>query len=199
MSEKKYTRTAVILHWLIAFAILGMFLLGWYMTGLPKEGPKAMSYDLFGWGIYTWQVAEPVSPRNFYFNFHKSLGITIFALILFRLFWRLAHKPPAFLESLKAWEKKFADSTHKVLYLMMLAVPLSGLIMSISGKYGVKWFGIPFLPGIENEGLRKAFESVHEIAGIILLIIIGLHIIGALKHKFYDKDETLKRMSLHRD
>jgi cytochrome b561 len=69
--------------------------------------------------------------------------------------------------------------------------------MSMAGKYGVKWFGIPVIPGIENDGLRETFLSVHEIAGIVLLVFIALHIAGALKHRFIDKDDTLKRMSLH--
>lgn len=197
MSENRYTRTAVVLHWLIAFGIFGMFLLGWYMTDLPREGPKAMAYDLFDLGLYTWQLSEPASPRTFYFNFHKSVGITLLALIIFRLFWRITHRPPVLLSSLKAWEKHLANNTHRVLYLLLLAVPLSGLIMSMSGKYGVKWFGIPVIPGIENESLREAFLSVHEIAGIVMLVFIALHVAGALKHRFVDKDDTLKRMSLH--
>ncbi len=167
------------------------------MTDLPKEGPKAMAYDLFDWGIYTWQLSEPASPRTFYFNLHKSIGITILALVLFRIYWRLTHKPPALLASLQAWEKKLATFGHKALYVMMFAVPASGLIMSMLSKYGVKWFGLPFIPGIENKGLREAFVEVHDIAGLILLTIIVVHLLGALKHKFIDKDGTLKRMSLH--
>ena len=58
MNNNKYTKTAIILHWLIALGIIIMFGLGWYMSELPKEGPKAMAYDLFDLGIYTWQLAE---------------------------------------------------------------------------------------------------------------------------------------------
>ena len=59
----RYTKTAIILHWLIALGIFGMFALGWFMTDLLKEAPKASSFDLFNWGIYTLQVAEPISPH----------------------------------------------------------------------------------------------------------------------------------------
>lgn len=85
-SPKKYTKTAIILHWLIAIAIIFMFALAWFMTNLPKEAPKSSSFDLFNLGIFTWQLNEEVSPRSFYFNLHKSVGVTLLGLILFRVF-----------------------------------------------------------------------------------------------------------------
>ena len=190
----RYTKTAKILHWLIAIAIFGMFALGWFMEGLPKEAPKQMAYDLFDLGIYSWQLAEEASPRTFYFNLHKSIGVTIFALILMRIFWRLTHKAPALLASYKAWESKLAKNVHRILYVLMVALPISGLVMAISSKYGVKWFGLEFIGGLDNTPLREAFQEVHEIIGLIILLVIIVHIIGALKHKFIDKDETLDRM-----
>ncbi|MES2636424.1 MAG: cytochrome b [Pseudomonadota bacterium] len=191
----RYTKTAVILHWLIAIVIFGMFALGWFMTDLPKEAAKQMSYDVFNWGIYTWQLAEEASPRSFYFNLHKSLGITLFGLIILRILWRITHKPPVLLNH-KSWERKLAAGTHHLLYLLMIAMPISGLITAVSSKYGVKWFGIPFLKGLDNPDLRDIFESAHETIAIIILVVVILHIAGALKHKFIDKDDTLKRMSL---
>jgi len=193
----RYTKTAIFLHWLIAVGIFAMFAIGWYMTGLPKEAPKASSFDLFDLGIYTLQVAEPISPRTLYFNLHKSIGITLLALIALRVLWRLTHEPPALLSSLQAWEKKLAKAGHHLLYLLMIAVPVSGLIMASYSKYGVKWFGMPLIPGLGNDPMRKVFVEVHEIIGIVLLAVVVLHVLGALKHKFIDKDETLKRMSLH--
>jgi cytochrome b561 len=190
----RYTKTAVFLHWLIAICIFGMFALGWYMSELPKEAPKQMAYDLFDWGIYSWQLSEEVSPRTFYFNLHKSLGVTIFALILFRILWRVTHKPPALLASYKAWERKLATGTHHLLYLLMVALPLSGIIMATYSKYGIKWFGAEFIKGLDNTPMRELFKEVHEIIGVIILLVLILHIVGALKHKFIDKDDTLKRM-----
>ncbi len=189
-----YTKTAVFLHWLIAIFIFGMFALGWYMSELPKEAPKQMAYDLFDWGVYTWQLSEEVSPRTFYFNLHKSLGVTIFALILFRILWRVTHKPPALLASYKAWERKLAAGAHHLLYLLMVALPLSGIIMATYSKYGIKWFGAEFIKGLDNTPMRELFKEVHEIIGVIILLVLILHIVGALKHKFIDKDNTLKRM-----
>ncbi len=191
-----YTKTAIVLHWLIAIFIALMFVLGWYMAELPKEAPKQMAYDLFDLGIYTWQVAEEVSPRTFYFNLHKSLGLTVLALIVFRILWRITHTPPAALSSYKAIEKKVAKATHHSLYLLMLAVPVTGLTMAINSKYGVKWFGIDVIAGLDNKPLRDFFECTHEFVGIVLLVFIGIHLLGALKHKFIDKDDTMSRMSL---
>ncbi|MEO6118840.1 MAG: cytochrome b [Methylotenera sp.] len=195
-STTRYTKTAVVLHWLIAISILGMFALGWYMSGLPKEAPKQMAYDLFDLGLYTWQLAEEASPRTFYFNLHKSIGVTIFALIAIRILWRLTHRPPALLSTYQAWERKLATATHHLLYLLMIALPVSGVIMATYSKYGIKWFGVPFIKGLDNNDMREVFKDVHEVIGLIILVMIILHIAGALKHKFIDKDDTLKRMSL---
>ena len=195
-ASSHYTKTAVILHWLIAMSIFGMFALGWFMSDIPKEAPKQLSFDLFNWGIYTWQVPEEISPRSFYFNVHKSFGVTIFALILLRTVWRLTHTPPALLSSYKAIERKLANVTHRSLYLLMLMLPLSGIIMAMYSKYGIKWFGMSFIKGLDNNPMREVFKSVHQIIGLVLLAIVVIHILGALKHKLIDKDETLKRMSL---
>jgi cytochrome b561 len=195
-TPSRYTKTAIILHWLIAIFIALMFVLGWYMAELPKEAPKQMAYDLFDLGVYTWQVAEEISPRTFYFNLHKSLGLTVLALIVLRILWRITHKPPAALSSYKAIEKKVATATHHSLYLLMLAVPVTGLTMAINSKYGVKWFGIDVIAGLDNKPVRDFFECTHEFVGIVLLVLIGIHLLGALKHKFIDKDDTMSRMSL---
>ena len=192
----RYTKTAIVLHWLIAIFIALMFVLGWYMAELPKEAPKQMAYDLFDLGIYTWQVAEEVSPRTFYFNLHKSLGLTVLALIVLRVLWRITHTPPVALSSYKAIEKKVATATHHSLYLLMLAVPVTGLIKAINSKYGVKWFGMDVIAGLDNKPMREFFECTHEFVGIVLLVLIGIHLLGALKHKFIDKDDTMSRMSL---
>lgn len=195
-TSTRYTKTAVVLHWLIAIFLVVMFVLGWFMADLPKDGPKQSAYDLLDLGIYTWQLAEEVTPRTFYFNLHKSLGITIFALIAIRILWRITHKPPALLTSYKAMERKVATGTHHLLYLLMAAVPLTGLIMAIYSKYGVKWFGLDLFKGLDNKAVREIFVEAHEVIGIILLVIVALHVAAALKHKFIDKDETMKRMSL---
>ena len=194
-ASTKYTKTAIILHWLIGFGIIFMFFLGWYMCDLPKEAPKSSSYDLFDLGLYTWQLSEEVSPRTFYFNLHKSLGISILALIIFRVFWRLTHPAPSLIKTMKVWEKKLASATHHALYLIMVLVPVSGVAMAVYSKYGIKWFGIPLAEGLGDDAMRDIFKESHEIIGIILLLLLGLHILAVLKHTFVNKDGTLKRMT----
>lgn len=195
-STSRYTKTAILLHWLIALCIFGMFALGWFMSDIPKEAAKQTAFDLFNWGVYTWNVPEAISPRSFYFNVHKSIGVSIIGLVIIRILWRITHKPPAMLASYKVWERKLATSAHHLLYLLMVAMPVSGLIMATYSKYGVKWFGMPFIKGLDNEAMRLAFKNVHGIIGFILLAIVAVHILGALKHKIVDKDDTMKRMSL---
>ncbi len=192
----RYTKTAIVLHGLIALGIFAMFALGWYMSELPKEAPKQAAFDLFDLGIYTLDLAKEASPRTFYFNLHKSVGVTLLALIAFRLLWRITHRPPAMLTSYKAWERKLATGTHHLLYLLMVVVPVAGVLMSLYSKYGLMWFGMDLLGGIDNKTLRDLFKEIHESVGVILLVAIILHVIGALKHKFIDKDDTMKRMSL---
>ena len=193
-TSTKYTKTAIILHWLIGFGIIFMFLLGWYMCDLPKEAPKSMSFYLFDLGIYTWQLSEETSPRSFYFNLHKSVGITLLGLIAFRIFWRLTHPAPALLKTMKAWEKKLANATHHALYLIMVLLPASGVAMALYSKYGIKWFGIPLAEGLGDEAMIDIFKNAHGIIGIILLTLLVLHILAVLKHTFINKDGTLKRM-----
>ena len=98
------------------------------------------------------------------------------------------------LASYKAWESKLASHVHRLLYVLMIALPLSGVIMAVASKYGIKWFGLAFIGGLDNTPLREAFKEVHEIVGLLILLVLVLHILGALKHKFIDKDETLDRM-----
>ena len=193
-NNTKYTNVAIVLHWLIGIAILFMFVLGWFMTELPKETPKTTSFDIFNLGLITWGVEEEQSQRSFYFNLHKSVGLSLLMLIVLRMYWRFTHRPPAFLNSMKLWEKRLAKATHHSLYLLMFLIPLSGIIMSAGSKYGIKWFGIKVIPGFDDKAIRELFYEFHEIFGLLLLLILILHILGAVKHSVVDKDGTLRRM-----
>ena len=193
-NKTKYTNIAIVLHWLIGIAILFMFVLGWFMTELPKETPKTTSFDIFNLGIITWGVEEEQSQRSFYFNLNKSVGLSLLMLIVLRMYWRFTHRPPAFLNSMKLWEKRLAKATHHSLYLLMFLIPLSGIIMSAGSKYGIKWFGIKVIPGFDDKAIRELFYEFHEIFGLLILLILILHILGAVKHSIVDKDGTLRRM-----
>lgn len=192
----RYTKTAVVLHGLVALVVIFMFILGWFMHEIPKDAAKQASFDLFNLGVMHWNAAEPISPRTFYYNLHKSIGVTLFGIILLRIFWRVTHTPPAMLTSYQAWERKLATGTHHFLYLLMIAMPLTGFIMAVNSKYGVVWFGLDFVSGLDNKDARELFKEAHETVGFVFLLTILLHTLGALKHKFIDKDSTMKRMSL---
>ncbi|HEY7985540.1 MAG TPA: cytochrome b [Methylophilaceae bacterium] len=192
----RYTKVAIILHWLIAVMIIGMLALGWYMSTLPKDAAKVMSVDLFNWHLHTVQFTEAISLRSYYFNLHKSFGITVAALILLRILWRLTHAAPPLPASMVAWQQKAAHASHHLLYLLMFLMPLSGLIMGAYSKYGVKWFGIPVITGLDNEPLRLVFKEIHETIAWLLVTLVVIHMLAALKHMIVDKDEVMRRMSL---
>jgi cytochrome b561 len=195
INPQRYTKVAIVLHWLLAIMIFGMLAVGWYMSDLPKDAPKIAVFDLFDLGIYMVQLPEALSPRSFYFNLHKSFGVTLFALVLFRIYWKLTHKPPTLPASISGWQRKVATASHHLLYMLMFLMPASGLAMATFSKYGVKWFGIPLIEGLDNEVLREAFKEIHEVIAVILITLIALHILAALKHRFVHKDEVMGRMT----
>ncbi len=195
-TTQKYSKPAIILHGLTGLLILIMFALGWYMAELPKDAAKTAALDLFDLGVYTMQFAEAITPRTFYFNLHKSIGITLLLLIFGRLYVRLSHPVPAFPASLKPWEVSVAELVHKSMYVMMVAVPVAGVIMAINSKYGISWFGLPLVAGLDNKEMRETFKEVHEILGAVFITMIVMHIVAAIKHKVIDKDEIMSRMSL---
>jgi cytochrome b561 len=195
-TTQKYSKPAIILHGLTGLLIFIMFAIGWYMADLPKDVAKTATLDLFDLGIYKMQFAEAITPRTFYFNLHKSLGITVLALIIVRVYVRISKGYPVFPSTMKAWEVKLADLVHKGLYVLMVAVPLSGLVMAVYSKYGINWFGLPLVSGLDNSNVREAFKEVHEIVGVVLMTGIVLHVVAAIKHKVVDKDDVLSRMSL---
>ncbi len=193
---QKYSKSAIILHWLTALLIFALFGLGWYMAELPQKAPKSTSFDLFDLGVYTMQFSEAISPRTFYFNLHKSLGLTLLLVLVARMIVRIREGHPPFPLNMQAWETRVAELTHKLLYVLMVAVPLLGAMTALYSKYGIKWFGVPVLAGLDNAGLREIYQEAHEVVGWVLLAAIVLHIVAALKHKLVDKDEVMSRMTL---
>jgi len=175
-NSSKYPITSRILHWSMSILILFLLGLGIYMSDfLPKDAPNRM--EVYG--------------------LHKSLGVLALILIFIRIFNRFVCKAPALPKTLQKWEKIAAHFGHIGLYFLMMAVPLSGYLMSNSFGYPVHFFGIemPFL--IEkNFELGKLFSEAHEISAFSLLGLVIIHVLGALKHRFFDKPENdvLKRM-----
>ncbi len=164
---------AIILHWLIAAVVFGLFGLGLYMTELTY-------YD-------QWYHEAP--------HIHRSIGVLLFIAMLLRLFWRLANPAPAPLASHKVWERHLARLVHIGLYLMLFVLMLSGyLITTADGRpiYVFDWFTVPAtLTGPNQEDIAGV---IHQILAWSLIGLALLHTAAALKHHFIDRDRTLIRM-----
>lgn len=173
-SPSGYTRTAIVLHWLLALAILATFVLGLYMHELP------------------------VSPRRLkLYNYHKWAGITILALSALRLLWRLSHRPPPD-APMPAWQARAAHTAHALLYLLFFAVPLSGWAYSSAAGYPVVVFGLLPLPDFvgPDKALAETLKGAHKLFTLSLAMLVIVHVLGALKHQLIDRDGLLARMSL---
>ena len=127
---------------------------------------------------------------------HKSFGITIAMLAVLRILWRLAQPTPSLPPRMPAWERRAARATHWGFYVLLFALPLSGWTMSSAAEFSVSWFGVFELPDPVggDEALAETFHEVHEILATALLVLAGVHILAALKHHFFDRDDVLRRM-----
>lgn len=171
----RYSRGAVILHWLIAVLIVLNTVAAWVSEDMPKE------------------------DRSIIIGNHKAIGITIILLTLVRIAWRLTHQAPPLVDTLKAWEAALAKVTHVGFYFLMLALPLSGWAMSSSFSQGkpVSMFGLfnmPALPVAYDKATNGMFHEMHEIGANLMVLLFVLHVVAALKHHWIDKDTTMRRM-----
>ncbi len=182
MPERRYNTVAIALHWAIAVLIVGQIAGGFYMHNLPNSAPE--KFDLY--------------------QIHKSFGLSIFALTLVRLGWRLSHKPPALPIAMPGWQKFAARGTHWLFYILMLATPLVGLaIVSVSPKdIPTEWFGlvgVPHLgfldPGADPAATEHQFIELHEMLSYAILGLLALHVAAALKHGFIDRDGVFRSMA----
>lgn len=183
-SAERYSNVAIALHWLIAVMIIGQIAGGFYMHNLPREQAE-LKFELF--------------------QLHKSFGITVLLLTLFRIGWRLTHKPPALPVKMAGWEKLLARGAHLGFYALLLALPLVGwAVVSSSPLAGsvqtylfgvIHWPHLPFFEGVEDrKGLSHDFGELHEYLAFTMIGLIGLHVAAALKHQLIDRDEVLSHM-----
>jgi len=165
----RYNRVQVILHWLIAAIIFGMIGLGLFMIELPKQSELPPGEE---------------SVRAFYFLLHKSMGLTVAMLIILRVVWRLTHKAPTLPDTISKWQQKAAGAVHGLIYIVMIAMPLSGYAQSMFSKYHTKFWGIelPRLAEADN-AMRETFSQVHECLAFVLIGLIVIHLAAAIKHK----------------
>ena len=171
-STPRYTGPAIALHWLLALALFGLFGMGLYMTGLSMSPTRLKLY-----------------------NWHKWAGVTVLVLSFLRLAWRLTHRPPADVP-MPAWQARAAHAAHVALYVLFFAVPLAGWAYSSAAGFPVVWFGVLPLPDLiaPNRELAEAIKPLHRILAYTMAAIVLVHVGGALKHQWVDRDGLLRRM-----
>lgn len=173
MAPKRFHPVLRVLHWVIAILILTLFCVGLYMTGLEDND----------------------SSRPTIYGLHKAFGALVLMLAAVRLTVRLATATPPN-PPIAPWELWLANVTHVLLYVMLFIVPLSGIWMSNSYGYGVSFFGLE-LPRLfpENKEIAHIAEERHELLAFTLIGLVVLHVSGALKHRFIDRNDVIYRMT----
>ena len=170
----RWGTTSQLLHWTIAVLILSIGAVGLVMGELPR------------------------SPKWFWvYTLHKSLGLTVLALVLVRIAWRLYAGAPPPVEGTPRWQARLASLTHGAIYVLILAMPLSGwLYDSASGLRPFRWFGLAEVPKLSppHEALADAMHETHELLFWVLIALVIGHAGAALYHHFVRRDATLARM-----
>ena len=168
-----YAPVAKGLHWLMAVMILGLLALGLYMSELPLSPQKLT--------LYAW---------------HKWFGVTVFLLVWLRLAWRVTHRPPALPGTLSAPMRLAAHAGHAALYGLMIAIPLSGWLMSSAKGFQTVWFGVLPIPDLlaRDRELGDLLQLVHKLLNLLLMLTLAGHVLAALWHHLVLKDDTLRRM-----
>jgi cytochrome b561 len=167
-----YTGTAIALHWITAALILANLLLAVSMVPLP------------------------ISPRKLqWYQWHKWIGVTVFLLTWLRLGWRLGHAPPP-LVAMPAWQYRAARVSHALLYVLLVAIPLSGWLFSSAAGVQVVYLGVVPLPDLvaKDKALASALKTVHVGLNLTLVAVVCVHAAAAVRHHFAERDETLARM-----
>lgn len=181
MSDTQATLSAQtrVLHWLVAVSMISLIAVGIYMH-------ETETYALYPW--------------------HKSFGVLILPLALYRVIWRMRQGWPEPVGVYSAIEQMLAKIAHWALIIGTVLFPVSGMMMSGGGGHGIPLFGLTLMdrnPNPENpeevlalnETVAGIGHEMHEILAWVIIAAIVLHVIGALKHHFVDKDATLRRMA----
>ena len=172
-SPARYSRVAQWLHWNVAALIGTQFALAWTADDLPNGARKLALLTR-----------------------HKSFGMTVLMLAIVRVLWRLANRPPELPPGMRPIERGLARATHLAFYVLLFAMPLTGWMMSSAKNYSVSWFGLFTWPNLigQNKAAFEALKATHDFMSDILFAIVVLHVLAALKHHFWDRDDVLTRM-----
>ncbi len=177
MNNTRYHSFSQVLHWLIAGLIVLQFVLANLADGAAESGSA---------------IRELALLAN-----HKSVGITILALVVVRLLWRLKTPPPDLPATMNPWQALASHISHWTLYGLIILLPISGWLMSSASAYSVSWFNLFQLPDFvaPNPDLKDLFKGIHEFLGNALFVIALIHVLAAVKHQIINKDGVLARMS----
>ena len=169
----RYTGTAIALHWLVFALIACGFTLGMYVADLPDSPQKS-----------TWV------------EWHRWLGVTVFATAVVRLGWRLAHPPPGLPATVPIWQQRAAAAMHALLYVLMLAIPLTGWLHSSASGATTAYLGLLALPDLltRDKVLAAQLKLLHATLNYALLALVALHADAALKHHLVEREDVLRRM-----
>ena len=171
-SGGRYTEPAIHMHWITPPLVLAQVVLAWVMLSLPDKAPNAGQL----------------------FSLHKSLGLTIWLLVLARLAWRFTHPAPPEGANVPRWMTWASHANHWLLYLVLFAMPISGFVLSATGPYGVKFWGLPLPKLPQDEGLHKLAELGHWTAQWVLYALVLLHAGATAWHVVVRRDGVLQRM-----
>ncbi|QYE35336.1 cytochrome b/b6 domain-containing protein [Polymorphobacter sp. PAMC 29334] len=181
----KYTKPAVVFHWLIGALIIVNVVMIWVITYFPD------SWD------------RPI------INLHKSIGLTVLGLAAMRILWRVTHAPPPPPPGQHKWEITASHLAHFALYVLIVGLPLTGYMHDSAFKgaaeHPLTVFGLFEVPRIgwiaslgqpDKEHVHDIFYGWHASFALALYVMFSLHVLGALKHQWFDKQRELQRMTL---
>ncbi len=173
-THETYGVIAIALHWLVAVLVVGLFALGWWMTGL----------DYYS----SWYQTAPF--------IHKSLGMVLVLLLVARLIWRFINIQPDDEPGIPRWQFILAHGIHHMLYLLLFVIVISGYLISTADGRGIEvfgWFSVPAL--VSNLPEQEDIAGVvHWYVALILMGLVLIHMLAALTHHFIDRDRTLKKI-----
>lgn len=169
-----YDPVARAVHWLVAGLAVIVVSLGWAIPGAPRE----------------------TESRELLLLLHRSVGLLILALMVFRVFWRLTHPPPPLPAGFPRIEALAAHADQALLYLLFLIMPLSGYVNAAAAGHSVSFFGLVAIPPLvpENGALSQAANAVHLAGQFAIYALVGVHVAAALMHRFVRRNGILGRM-----
>lgn len=168
---QSYGSVSKFFHWLIFLLVTGMIIYGYCMSYFPK------------------------SDQPLVYNIHKLCGLLVLALMILRMIWALMNPKPKLPSKTPLWEIALERLMHFSLYLVLLAMPIAGWLLSSAAGKPPKLLGVSLgLPIAKSESLASIADKVHVTLAVVIIVMVALHVLAALKHHFVDKDNILKRM-----